>query len=267
MTPVPILLYHSVSDQRSEKFARWSVSPTMFEDQMRAIRDGGFTPLTVTDFVRLREPGSAGLPARPVLITFDDGFADNYENALPILQKYGFPATLYVVTGYVGRTSEWLAHADESDRRMLTWAKVAEMDAAGVEIGAHTQTHRALDVLPAQTAWDEITRSKTELEQHLGHGISSFAYPHGFHGGAVARMVQKAGFDNACAVKEAMSSTTDLRFALARMFVTPKETRDVFDRMLNGIGISMAPQREQVKTTAYRLFRKSTTTLRRANSH
>ena len=88
------------------------------------------------------------LPERPVVLTFDDGFADFFTEALPILQLYNFTATLYVTTGFIGSTSCWMQREGESTRLMLTWDQVSAMSASDIECGGHSHWHRQLDILP-----------------------------------------------------------------------------------------------------------------------
>ena len=162
----------------------------------------------------------ATLPARPIVVTFDDGFADFYDDAWPVLKRYEIPATLYVTTGYVGSTSRWLTPEGEGQRPMMSWEQIVELDRKGIEMGAHTFTHPQLDTLSSSQAWDEISQSKWQLEEQLAHSVASFAYPHGYYSNHVRNLVRQAGFSSACAVKHALSDTSDDRFALARVIIT-----------------------------------------------
>ncbi len=255
--PIPILLYHSVSENSSPEFKKWVMHPTMFDAHMRYLHEHQYTPITVTQLAQAIDADTFHSIKQPVVITFDDGFADFYANALPVLRKYGFPATLYIVTGAVGGTSRWLADEGEGERPMMTWDQVAEVDALGIECGSHTHTHPQLDTLPAKTAWEEITRSKTELEQHLGHEVPSFAYPHGYYGRAVREMTQRAGFASACGVKHAMSKIDDDRFALGRIIITSDTGVDELGALLRGEGIPIAQTRERIQTALWRIYRRS----------
>ncbi len=104
---IPILMYHSVSTTNNAKFSPFTVPPARFAEQMAYLSEQGYTPLTVTHYMQAAARGSM-LPARPVVLTFDDGFEDFFTAALPVLQRYHFPATLYVATAFVGKTSRWL---------------------------------------------------------------------------------------------------------------------------------------------------------------
>lgn len=176
---VPILMYHSISHTTNRKFKQFTVAPSLFAEQMAYLHQHGYTPITVTQLVNALFQEGSVLPEQPIVLTFDDGFADFYTEALPVLKQYGFVATLYVVTGFVNSTSYWLQREGEATRLMLTWDQLAEISASGVECGAHSHHHPRLDVLSYSTAQDEIVQSKNLLEHHLSQEASSFAYPYG----------------------------------------------------------------------------------------
>jgi peptidoglycan/xylan/chitin deacetylase (PgdA/CDA1 family) len=230
--PIPILMYHSISASASRRLRPFTVQPERFEEQARYIRDRGYSSFTVTDLVRMRDAGT--LPAKAVVLTFDDGFADFYETALPILTQYRLTATLYVVSGYVGSTSRWLEHAGTQSLRFLSWSQLDEIEENGIEIGAHTISHPALDTLPIGRARDEIALSKRHLEDGLGVGINSFAYPYGYYSQAVRDLVVSAGYTSACAVRYSMSPPHDDRFALCRQFVRHDADMPYFEALLAG---------------------------------
>ncbi|MGH2718151.1 MAG: polysaccharide deacetylase family protein, partial [Actinomycetota bacterium] len=244
-TVVPILLYHGVSDDCSPEMARFTVAPSAFEEQLSQLAGDGYETLTVSAF-RPALLGAAGrLPARPLLITFDDGLANFATEALPILQRYGFAATLYAISGSMGDAAPGRNRYGDP---MLTWAELSEVATAGVEVGAHTHGHPMLDTLPHSEAREEITRSKDLIEQHLQAPIGSFAYPHGYSSSWVRHEVQKAGFTTACAVKNALSHTGDDLFAIARVTIEASHTPSAVAGIAAGRGVPVAPSRESVKT-------------------
>jgi peptidoglycan/xylan/chitin deacetylase (PgdA/CDA1 family) len=218
---IPILMYHSISSYASSKFKPCIVSPEVFDQHLSYLEQYHYTPITVTQFVQAMARGGDGLPPHPVVLTFDDGYADFYTKALPALQRHGFTATLYVATAFVGGTSRWLQYMGEGMRPMLTWEQLAEINASGIECAAHTHTHRPLDMLPPSVVRDEILRSKELLEEHLGQQVSSFAYPYGYYSARVRPIVRAAGYASACAIKGALSSLHDDPYALARLAIKP----------------------------------------------
>ena len=260
---IPILSYHSVSGDAAPAYKSFAIAPAAFAAHMAYLRDHGFTPITVSQLAESMMGHVSRLPDRPVVLTFDDGLADFYAGAFPILKSQDFVATLYITTAFIGGTSQWLRREGEGDRPMLTWDQVVEIDANGIECGAHSHTHPQLDTLSSRLARGEITHCKDVLEAHLGHAVSTFAYPHGYHGAAIRQMVQQAGYSSACAVKEAMSSTGDDRFALARMTVKATTDVEALSRLLAGQGVPMAQPRERVQTTGWRFVRRSAALVRR----
>lgn len=230
MTPIPILLYHSIAPEASDDYARWCVSPQRFAAHLDVVRTLGFTPLTISELVDATAADE--LPERPIAITFDDGRADFATHALPVIEAAAVATTLYVVTDRIGGTSSWLPMSAEVDAAMMTWDDVRVASAAGVEIGSHSSTHVELDVVPRAALDGEVARSRLVLAEALGVAPRSFSYPHGYHSRAVVRAARAAGFDSACAVRETWSSTDDDRFALARMFVWNSTTADDLHSML-----------------------------------
>ena len=253
---IPILLYHSIADTVAPDYRRWAVTPAAFAAQLAYLRQEGYHALTVTELAHCVTTSPAALPAKPVVITFDDGLADFYTNALPLLRTYGFPATLYITTGYVEGKSQWLAAVGEGERAMMSWAQIAELSAHGIECGAHTHSHPQLDTLPRLQARYEIVHSKRLLEEKLGRPVTSFAYPHGYHDKAVQQMVREAGFIAACGVKDAISRPDDDRFALARMIVAGDTTLPQFAKLLTSHGVALAPKGERPITKVWRLVRR-----------
>jgi peptidoglycan/xylan/chitin deacetylase (PgdA/CDA1 family) len=259
---VPILLYHSISEGATSRFRQWTVSPRQFAEQLAYLQASRYTALTVTQLAQALWCDGR-LPPKPVLITFDDGFADFYTDAFPILKKYHYTATLYVVTKFIGGRSRWLASVGEAERRMLTWDQLRAIHANGIECGAHGETHPQLDILPEDEARREIEQSKAELEERLGQRVTSFAYPYGYHSAKTIELVEKAGFAAACAVKHAMSRVGDDPFALARMFVFGNTGVKHFAALLEGRATPITWRGERFSTKGWRVVRRLVHLLKR----
>lgn len=230
----PILMYHSAAPSQSRGFRRFAIPAELLEEHARFLHEHGYRSLTVSGLVDAMAQRSAPSLDKTVVLTFDDGFEDFHTTALPILQKYGLTATLYVVTGCVGGGARWLAGVGEGDRRMLSWSQIAEIADAGVEVGAHTVTHAALDAIPFFQAREEIRVSKQMLEQQLAMEVRSFAYPFGFYTRAVRDAVEESGFDSACAVGYAMCTSANDRFTLSRHIAPGDATVDEIAALLAG---------------------------------
>ena len=233
---MPILMYHSISDKSKEIFQEFAVRPAEFAEQMEYLANHNYNTITVAQLMQARKHKAFTIPERPVVITFDDGFADFYTEALPIFKKHHFSATLYVATAFVDGTSRWLDFVGEGERPMVTWEQLVEIDANGIECGAHTHTHPKLDSIPFSRAKREIELSRQLLQEHLGKGIPSFAYPFGYFTNRVRRAVQEMGFESASAVRYAMSPEDDNTFSLARLQVNRGINIQEFETLLTGKG-------------------------------
>jgi peptidoglycan/xylan/chitin deacetylase (PgdA/CDA1 family) len=236
---IPILMYHSISQTQNSKFRPFTVPPFLFAAQMRYLAVAGYTPITVTQFIQaMSDPDEQELPARPVILTFDDGFADFFLNAFPILQQYQFTATLYVTTAFIEGTSRWLQREGEGTRPMISSKELRHIHYYGIECGGHTHSHPQLDTLTLDKARQEILQCKDILEQLLGRRVSSFAYPFGYTSPAVQDLVREAGYTSACAVRHRMTTYKTDHFTLTRFMVTNTTTPDEFRSLLNGNAIS-----------------------------
>lgn len=240
---IPVLLYHSVSDfPASDEIAPYTVSPAAFERHLELVaeRHQALTVSQLVECLGARRP----LPPSPVVITFDDGFADNLANAAPLLAAHKLPATVYVTTGYVGH------------RGMLGWEQLGELEAAGIEVGAHAHTHTPLDELRATDAVLEIRRSKAMIEQRLQHQVASFAYPHGYSTRRLRNEVREAGFGSACGVRNAFSHPADDPWCIARLTVLAGTGPERIERWLRAEGAPVASPREALRTAAWRAVRR-----------
>ncbi len=253
-------MYHSISGNASTKFRQFTVPPALFAEQMAFLHQLRYTPLTITQLLNRRSQIGSALPERPVVITFDDGFADFFTEAFPVLKRYGFTATLYVSTAYVNGTSRWLEREREATRLMLTWEQLIEVSASGIECGAHSHSHPQLDTLPCSVAQNEIVLSKRLLEKHLEQEIFSFAYPYGYYTAQVRQLVRETGYTSACAVRHAMSSEADDPFSLVRLMVRADSNIEEFAALLTGHSSSLAAAAykiyARVRTPVWQLVRR-----------
>ena len=255
MHPVPILAYHSVAELENALYDHWCVSPRRFREQMSVLADRDYSVLTTSGFVDWLQSG-APLPERCAVLTFDDGLQDFRTGAVPILQEFDFPATLYVVAGLIGKTSQWLAALGEGERPMLDASELRELAEFGIEIGGHSMTHPELDVLDRQAAYDEIFNSRVVLEDTLGTAVRSFAYPHGYSSRTTRKLVQDAGYASAVRVRHALSEVSESVFGLSRLVITEEHDRDAFLSLLEGPGLPVAPSQDRLVADAWRLARR-----------
>jgi peptidoglycan/xylan/chitin deacetylase (PgdA/CDA1 family) len=226
---VPVLMYHEIAE-RWETNSRLAVSPTRFAAQLGYLRSAGFTAITGAELTAALAAGPGRLPARPVVLTFDDGYADFHHRAMPLLDAHGFTATLFVTTG-------WEQDADmrrAAPGRMLNRTQLAEAAAAGIEIGAHTRSHPQLDQLPDPLVRDELCTSKRWLEDRIGLAVPGLAYPFGYSSTLVRRVAQDAGYRYAHAVDNDTASSADDPFALPRLTIRRATTLPEFRRLADG---------------------------------
>lgn len=157
------------------------------------------------------------LPSRAVVITFDDGTACTFEHAMPILARYGYAATVFVVAGLVGGRNEWMCRDGHPARAMLSATQLRELAGANVEVGSHTVSHTRLAGLAANELAHEVCDSKLMLEDLLGSRVAHFAYPYGSHDDAAMRAVRDAGYLAACSTVMGRNRVDDADpFALRR---------------------------------------------------
>lgn len=253
MRPVPILMYHSVDERRNPAYDRWCVSSHRFFEQMSALQDRGYAVLTVADYVD-RQLSGAALPERFVVLTFDDGLRDFLTGAFPVLERFGFPATLFVVAGLVGKTGRWLSRLGEGNRPMLDAGELRFLARSGIEIGGHTMTHPELDILDPMRARNEIAGSRHHLQDLLGAAVTSFAYPHGYNSRTTRQIVEEAGYRSAVRVRHALSELSENRFGLSRLIITEDLGRDAFLALLEGHD-PIAPPQDRLIGTLWRYRR------------
>jgi len=214
--PPPILMYHYIRsvDQGSDPLGyELSVTPDDFNSQMAWLHEQGYIGVRMDGITRCLR-SEAPCPAKAIALTFDDGYADAYTDALPVLKRYGLVATFYIVTNFVGQPG------------YMTWEQVAELRDAGMEIGAHTVGHPDLTTLDWETAGFEIAQSKAELDQRLGINVTSFCYPTGLYNAGIEEQVRASGYLNATTTRWD-SDTSDI-MALPRRRISGGMALDGF---------------------------------------
>jgi peptidoglycan/xylan/chitin deacetylase (PgdA/CDA1 family) len=248
----PILRYHSLaaSRQKISAFAKYVVDKTLFEEHLALLRANDYVSLSLNDYLTK----GLGLSTKSVILTFDNAFED-FELALPLLKKYGFTATLYVPTAFVGETSRWLSGSD-AKRPLLSWGDLRGLAKEGIDIAAHGHKHLHLGSVPIEVAKHDILRGKDILEDKLGRKVSSFAYPYGSYNEAVKQAIQETGFAGACAIEERLCTRQDDPFALPRLTVAGGMTADDLADLLNHKGSRMQSSYSAFKAKLWQGWRR-----------
>ena len=225
---LPILTYHSLDDSGSIL----SVSPGAFAEQMRVLHEAAIRTLSLPAAAQALRGGR--VPAGVVALTFDDGFENFYQHGYPVLRRYGFTATIFLVTDYCGRDNCWPSQPTHVTRRpLLRWAQVREMSEAGIVFGAHTGTHPDLTRLSSRDAEAEILASKRAIEHALQRPVESFAYPYGAYDDAVKRLTA-AHFPLACSTRLGFATAASDLLALERLDMYYFRDPRLFRRLVSG---------------------------------
>lgn len=215
---VPILYYHSIANLPGNELR---VPPEKFEEQMKYLRDSGYTVISLDQLLNAYQ-SQEKLPQKPVVITFDDGYPDNYSIAFPILKQYNYTATFFVVTSYM-----------EPNQGMLSWDQLKEMLDYGMTIAPHTVNHSDLSQLPLARQREEIFGSKTALESKLGITTEFFCYPYGGFNKTTLDLLKESGFKLAVTTGSGNAKQGDNLYLLKRIYVNGLKDITEFKRKLS----------------------------------
>ena len=199
---IPVLNYHQINDVDENLL---TVSTSEFETQMAWLEENGYQTISVSELLDFLD-GKGSLPERPVLITFDDGYIDNYQCAFPILKKHNMKACIFLISEYVSLYPNY-----------LTWEQLAEMQSSGIEFGSHTVDHNVLTELSPNSVNHELADSKDLLEKRLKRRIEVLAYPCGFTNEYIKSRVNASGYRAAFTVNLGNVHTGDDLYALNRV--------------------------------------------------
>jgi peptidoglycan/xylan/chitin deacetylase (PgdA/CDA1 family) len=222
---VPILMYHYLSTPPADadRYRQdLSVAPESFRTHLTWLRESGYVPITLRELGYALASGHA-LPKKPIVLTFDDGYADNYANAFPLLQEFGMRATFFVVTKAV----------EERNLSYMHWEQLVEMQQAGMEIASHTRSHPQLPGQPEAFIREELRSSFELLTQRLGQPPTSFAYPSGRFDPGVVHLTYEAGYQVAVTTEQGATHSSSNMLTLKRIRVRNTHGSDDLDRFIN----------------------------------
>lgn len=208
---VPILMYHYISEPppgAGDLRRDLSVPPQLFEQHLRYFRDAGYHSIGLADLVLYLQTGMP-LPPKPIIFTFDDGYADHYVHAFPLLQKYGFRGTFFIITGF----------ADEGREGYLSWDEIKAMHDAGMEIGVHGYTHTDLRGRDTDYIVWQSLGPREAIETRLGVPPHIFCYPFGSYDEQVIAVVRSAHYWAGVTTRQSLLNSSDYLFELGRVRV------------------------------------------------
>ena len=224
-----ILMYHMISPhlpKNQSKFNRLRVTPESFEKQLHWLHQNHWHTMSMAELAACQS-----IPPKTVVLTFDDGYADNYIHAFPLLKRYNMKATIYIVTERFNQ--DWATDKDTklssnelNNEAMLTHEMVREMLSSGlIDIGSHTIHHANLPTLSAEQKEEEIAHSKTILEHTYSFTCKSFAYPFGFYDEASIALVQKSGYTSAVTtVPKLIPWKAQNRYEVPRLIISGRQS-------------------------------------------
>jgi peptidoglycan/xylan/chitin deacetylase (PgdA/CDA1 family) len=214
---IPVLNYHSIAVDPDNNAV---LDPKKLEEQMAFLAAEGYTTLTLRQFIDIWD-GKAEAPAKAVLLTFDDGYTDNYTEAMPILKKYGFRATMFVSPGMVGQ-----------DGYFAEWDQIREMRDNGWDIQPHGMTHPYLHKMTLEQQRFEIAESIKQLKEHTGIDTEAFCYPYGMRNKDTLKLLEEAQVRFAFTIDQGRTEPTQQPLQLKRIFVGGKESMATFVKKL-----------------------------------
>lgn len=209
---IPILMYHSIAYEKGNPVR---LPKEKFEEQMKYLKDNGYTTLSLSEAYDALI-NNVPVNEKSVVITFDDGYQDNYKNAYPILKSFGFKATIFVITSYIGKGE------------YLNINQLKEMDKNGIDIESHTLTHPKLGELGYNAQLKELKSSKEFLEKNLNKKVSFVAYPYGSHNGNTVKAAQSAKYKMAVTTDGRWASIKDGIYTLDRVYIAGDKGLDNF---------------------------------------
>jgi peptidoglycan/xylan/chitin deacetylase (PgdA/CDA1 family) len=183
---IPIFIYHSVrpaNPKDSDTQKSYEITPELFEQQLKYLQDHGYTTISLDQVAADLKAGTTQPVEKPVVLTFDDGWHNQYKYAFPLLKKYHMMATFYVYTNPIGT------------KHFLTWDELREMRAAGMTIEDHSLSHPIFKGMTLDAVRAEVTDSKKILEQELGTPVVHFASPYGYSSPEIMKIVGAAGYE------------------------------------------------------------------------
>lgn len=232
---IPILAYHSIADDGPPELQPWRITPSAFDEQLRFLKHHGFRSISLDEWTRCITAQSRP-PGKPVIITFDDGYADFLANAAPRLEAAGFNATIFVVTGRVGATANWDTTSGPP-LKLMTWDDLRLLETRGFSVGSHTTAHLDLTALTDEEIESDSREARATLRRELGHDVDTVAFPGGTSDARVRAALTRAGYRVGVEIADRCSTFSDSVGCLPRIEPLATDDIDDFARKLGQPGI------------------------------
>lgn len=227
---LPILCYHQISNPtEAERNPRYRVPANLFAAHMGYLYGAGYRCLSLREAFAAPRTGGANR-RKTVVLTFDDGYQDFYDQAYPILRQYEFSATIFLVVDSIGKNSGW---ENCLGNPLMGWEAIDDLSRRGIEFGSHSMTHPFLTRIPLEAARVELIRSKQILEDRLGTTVCSFAYPYGDQSRPIERLVEEAEYRYACSTIHGNVHAWRELFSLKRVLINAFTSLPRFRRRLS----------------------------------
>jgi peptidoglycan/xylan/chitin deacetylase (PgdA/CDA1 family) len=246
-------MYHEIAGP-AETTSRLAVPPHAWAEQLAYLHDKGYRTITAAELSAVLS-GRGQLPDRAIVLTFDDGYEDFHSRAMPLLDRYGFTATLFVTTGWIQGVGPLAT--GRRPGRMLSWTQITEVASAGIEVAAHSCLHLQLDQLPRKLLHDELYTSKAQLEDGLGSSVLGLAYPFGYSNIRVRKVVRDLGYNYACAVGNVFMGNEPDALALPRLTVKNSMTIAEFQQVVHGNNVSKIYFKDRLLTKGWKMARRT----------
>jgi peptidoglycan/xylan/chitin deacetylase (PgdA/CDA1 family) len=222
---VTVLMYHRVGTAANDWESKYCIDPERFESHMKALQQHGLQPCSLKVFVAWLE-GVCSLPDGTFLLTFDDGFLGVYEHAFPLLSAMGWSATMFLVSGLIGKRDEWCRRENPSGKTqpLLGRREIEEMARSGFSFQSHSRSHPDLTKLSRKTMTEELAGSRQDLEDLLGQPVPYLAYPYGRHDDTVIEVARASGYRAAFSVQPGFNRQEVDRYRIRRLDIFGTDT-------------------------------------------
>lgn len=244
---IPVIMYHRVVNDESEGGVHGTyITAKKFDEHMRYLKEHNYHPITFKELLKINYRNRFNNGKKYVILTFDDGYEDNYKIAFPILKKYEFNCIIYLVSHL--NYNKWDVEVPENPEKkfpLMTWDMIKEMQEYGIEFGGHTMTHQKLAHIPFEQAKEEIASSTQYLEEKLGEKLVCFAYPYGDLNEQVKEFVRNSGYSFAVATDSGDLSFSEDLFQIRRIGIFPTNNMLSFKRKVHGNYNFIKLRREQ----------------------